>query len=77
MTSHAAVVTRGMGKPCIVGCECLQVDLEGGWCAVNGRTIKEGEDISIDGATGSVYYGTLEIVRPDLDDLPEARKFLS
>jgi pyruvate,orthophosphate dikinase len=77
VTSHAAVVTRGMGKPCIVGCEAIQVDLEGRRFAVNGHIVQEGEDISIDGSTGSVYYGPFETVRPNLEDLPEARAFLS
>jgi pyruvate,orthophosphate dikinase len=75
-TSHAAVVTRGMGKPCIVGCEALKVDLERRTLVANGRTVHEGESISMDGTTGNVFMGELETVRPALDDLPEATELL-
>jgi pyruvate,orthophosphate dikinase len=77
VTSHAAVVTRGMGKPCIVGCEEVKVDLDEGLFTANGRTIHQGDYISVDGTTGNVYFGQLETVRPHLDDLPEARKLLT
>jgi pyruvate,orthophosphate dikinase len=76
-TSHAAVVTRGMGKPCIVGCEALQVDPERGIMEANGQTIVEGTEISMDGTTGFVYLGQLETVRPTLDKLSEAIELLS
>ena len=76
VTSHAAVVTRGMGKPCIVGCEEVQVDLEQGLFTANGRTLREGEHISIDGATGDVYHGILETAQPRLHELTEARELL-
>ena len=76
VTSHAAVVTRGLGKPCIVGCEALQVDMEQRLLSVDGRIIREGEEISIDGTTGDVYYGRLETVRPKLEDLVEANSLL-
>ena len=75
-TSHAAVVTRGLGKPCIVGCEALQVDLERLVLVNDGKTIQEGEDISIDGSSGNVFIGRLETVRPNLDKLPEATELL-
>jgi len=84
MTSHAAVVARGIGKPCIVGCDAVQVDLDQRVFVANGRTISESEDISIDGTTGKVYAGTLETMQPQplLSDSPlnqftEARKLLS
>ena len=77
VTSHAAVVTRGLGKSCIVGCEALQVNYERRSFSVNGRTVSEGEDISIDGATGEVYYGRLETVRPRLEEFAEAGELLS
>ena len=77
VTSHAAVVTRGLGKPCIVGCEGLQVDLESGEMSGNGRTVREGESISIDGTLGQVYVGELATVNPRLEDLPEANELLS
>ena len=76
VTSHAAVVTRGLGKPCIVGCDAFTVDMEQRFLAVDGRTIKEGEEISIDGTTGDVYYGRLETIRPKLEDLVEANTLL-
>ncbi|MQG11570.1 MAG: pyruvate, phosphate dikinase, partial [SAR202 cluster bacterium] len=76
VTSHAAVVTRGLGKPCIVGCEAIQVDLEAGLFTAGGKTVNEGDQISMDGATGSVYAGELEIVSPGLEDLPEAIELL-
>jgi pyruvate,orthophosphate dikinase len=77
VTSHAAVVTRGMGKPCIVGCEEVRVDLDEGLFTANGRAVHQGDYISVDGTTGNVYFGQLETVRPHLDDLPEARKLLT
>eukprot|EP00741_Cyanophora_paradoxa_P025161 tig00000344_g24286.t1 len=55
-TSHAAVVARGMGKPCVVGCSSLHVDEEKGVVAAGGMSIKEGEAISIDGSTGEVFF---------------------
>ncbi|MCI0788803.1 MAG: pyruvate, phosphate dikinase [Chloroflexi bacterium] len=76
VTSHAAVVTRGLGKPCIVGCEGIQVDLEAGLFTAGGRTVHEGEQISMDGASGSVYLGELDTVNTSLEDLPEAIELL-
>ena len=75
-TSHAAVVTRGMGKPCIVGCEALQVDPARMLLVTDGRTVREGEDISIDGTSGKVFWGKLETVRPSLEDSPETTELL-
>ena len=76
VTSPAAVVTRGLGKPCIVGCEGIQVDLEAGLFTAGDRTVKEGERISMDGASGSVYLGELATVNTRLEDLPEANELL-
>ena len=76
VTSHAAVVTRGLGKPCIVGCEGVQVDLERGLFTANGRTVHQGEHISIDGATGNVYWGELETDQVALEDLGQAQALL-
>ena len=76
VTSHAAVVTRGLGKPCIVGCEGMQVDLELGEMTGNGHTLKEGDRVSMDGALGQVYVGEIGTVNPRLEDLPEARDLL-
>jgi pyruvate, orthophosphate dikinase len=77
VTSHAAVVTRGMGKPCIVGCEGVEVDLNRGCFVANGKTIQEGDFISVDGTTGKVYSGELATERTHLEDLTEARELLS
>ncbi len=76
VTSHAAVVTRGLGKPCIVGCEGLQVAPDLGEMTGNGRTVREGERLSIDGGAGQVYAGQLATVNPGLEDLPEAKVLL-
>jgi len=60
MTSHAAVVARGMGKPCVVGAEALQVDERAGELRAAGKVLGEGDDISIDGSTGEVFLGHLD-----------------
>ena len=65
-TSHAAVVARGMGKPCIVGCAQLRIDAASGTCMAGDRVARSGEHITIDGATGSVYLGTVPTVRPKM-----------
>jgi pyruvate,orthophosphate dikinase len=65
MTSHAAVVARGMGKACIVGANELQVDERSGHLAVNGRRIAEGEWITVDGSTGKVYAGQAALQSPE------------
>jgi len=63
-TSHAAVVARGMGKPCIVGCAQLRIDADAGTCTAGDRVVRSGEHVTIDGATGIVYLGTVPTVRP-------------
>ncbi|MBC7325952.1 MAG: pyruvate, phosphate dikinase, partial [Moorella sp. (in: Bacteria)] len=57
MTSHAAVVARGMGKPCVCGCEAIRIDYEAGEFRVGDLVVKKGDVISIDGATGKVMLG--------------------
>ena len=60
MTSHAAVVARGMGKPCVCGASALQIDYKAGTLTIAGRTLKAGEDwVSMDGSTGEVFAGHL------------------
>ena len=66
MTSHAAVVARGMGKPCIAGCEVLQISEENKEVIVDGRKIKEGDWLTIDGATGRVILGKVPTVKASL-----------
>ncbi len=68
MTSHAAVVARGMGKCCVAGCSALRIDEEAGEITVGDLTLKEGDVISIDGSTGSVYTGELEKVAPEISE---------
>ena len=76
VTSHAAVVTRGLGIPCIVGCEEAQVDPAQGTLTANGRIVREGEYVSIDGATGNVYVGKMETVDADPEAIAEAKELL-
>ncbi len=64
MTSHAAVVARGMGKPCVCGCEALIINAEAGEVTVNGKTIRKGDIISIDGSTGNVFLGEVPMIDP-------------
>jgi len=59
MTSHAAVVARGMGKPCIVGCGALDIDERAGELRVKDHTLREGDAISIDGSSGEVFAGSM------------------
>jgi len=59
MTSHAAVVARGMGKPCVVGCGALEIDYDKGTVTVKDTVLKEGDYISIDGTTGEVISGKI------------------
>jgi pyruvate,orthophosphate dikinase len=64
MTSHAAVVARGMGKPCVAGCEAIKVDLKAERFAVNKTTVKVGDWVTIDGGTGRVILGKVPTVEP-------------
>ena len=66
MTSHAAVVARGMGKCCVAGCSGLNVDEQNLKMTVQGNTYKEGDYISINGSTGVVYEGQVDTVTPEL-----------
>ncbi len=66
ITSHAAVVTRGLGKPAVVGCARLHVDLPRRRMSVNSKTIREGDEISIDGFTGEVFAGHIETMTPSI-----------
>jgi len=68
MTSHAAVVARGMGKPCIVGAENLVIDYEKKNISSKEKTLEEGDLISIDGSAGEIYIGELELEAAELSD---------
>ncbi|HXG36402.1 MAG TPA: pyruvate, phosphate dikinase [Dehalococcoidia bacterium] len=75
-TSHAAVVTRGLGKPAVVGCEDIKVDPDAGSFTANGHTISEGQEISIDGFTGEVFLGCIEMVTPETSNNRELATLL-
>jgi pyruvate,orthophosphate dikinase len=66
MTSHAAVVARGMGKPCVSGAGSLRVDYAAGTLTVAGHTFKQGDVITIDGSTGQVLAGRVPMIEPAL-----------
>ncbi|MFD0676102.1 MULTISPECIES: pyruvate, phosphate dikinase [unclassified Paenibacillus] len=68
MTSHAAVVARGMGKPCVCGCEEVHIDLEARQFTAGGRTFNEGDWITLDGATGRVISGVVALKEPEMSD---------
>jgi pyruvate,orthophosphate dikinase len=64
-TSHAAVVARGMGKPCVAGAEGISVDVSRREAIVGDTSFKEGDTITIDGSSGRVYLGSIPTVEPD------------
>jgi len=66
MTSHAAVVARGMGKPCVVGAGDLRIDAAARAMTAGGRTIQAGETITLDGSSGEVMLGAVPTVQPEL-----------
>jgi pyruvate,orthophosphate dikinase len=66
MTSHAAVVARGMGKPCVAGAQGLAVDEKTSRFSVNGRSVGEGEWITVDGSSGKVFAGQAALIPPEL-----------
>ena len=68
MTSHAAVVARGMGKPCVAGCEGLTIDLEQQKIRLGERELAEGDVITIDGGTGEVIVGEVNLVPPQINE---------
>jgi pyruvate,orthophosphate dikinase len=76
MTSHAAVVTRGMGKCCVVGAGEIEVDEKAREMRVKGQVLKEGDWISLDGTTGRVIKGRLNTIPASADD-PELQKLMS
>ena len=74
MTSHAAVVARGMGKCCVAGCGALEIDYVGGALKVGDRVIRRGEYITLDGSTGEVMAGRLPTVKAEMSE--QFRRFL-
>ncbi len=67
MTSHAAVVARGMGKPCVAGCEALSIDLDARTLRLGEVELREGDHLTIDGGTGRVIVGAVPLVPPAID----------
>ena len=76
LTSHAALVARGWGKCCIVGCDGLDIDVGAGTVRVNGQVLKRGDWISLNGTEGKVYAGKLPLVEPDLERNREYRTLM-
>jgi len=68
MTSHAAVVARGMGKPCVAGCDDLTLDLEAKTARIGGQEVREGDTITIDGTAGRVMIGSVPLVPPQINE---------
>ena len=65
-TSHAALVARGMGRPCVTGAGHIRVDVDGGQFSIGDVTIKRGDTITIDGSTGEVIQGEIPTIEPEL-----------
>jgi pyruvate,orthophosphate dikinase len=76
MTSHAALVARGWGKCCIVGCGAIEIDMERKLMRVGGKEVKEGEWVTLNGTLGAVYAGKLPLVDPDLDRNKHLKQFM-
>src|SRR5262249_51772214 len=68
MTSHAAVVARGMGKPCVAGCEGLALDLDAKTARIGEHELHEGDVITVDGGTGNVIVGEVPLVPPQINE---------
>jgi pyruvate, orthophosphate dikinase len=68
MTSHAAVVARGMGKPCVAGADDVTIDAAAKTAAIGGTTVHEGDPITLDGGTGRVFIGEVELVPPQINE---------
>ncbi len=75
-TSHAAVVARGWGKPCVAGAEEIRINSQDNSFTVKGRKFSEGDWISIDGATGEVYAGVIETMVPNIEEEKELQQAL-
>jgi pyruvate,orthophosphate dikinase len=75
MASHAALVARGMGKPCVAGCSALRIDLAAGLCTIGEMEVREGDLITVDGSTGSVIVGAAPLVDPGTN--PDLETILS
>jgi pyruvate,orthophosphate dikinase len=76
-TSHAAVVARQFGVPCVVGASMVRIDLERRQMEVDGRVVKEGDWISVDGTSGEVFLGKLNLTAPSLEEQTDLMTLLS
>jgi pyruvate,orthophosphate dikinase len=76
-TSHAAVVARQLGKPCVAGCGEIKINEKAKTFTVAGQTVREGDVISLDGAKGNVYIGEIKVVAPKLEEQTELLKILT
>jgi pyruvate,orthophosphate dikinase len=74
-TSHAAVVARGLGKPCVVGCAAITIYRQSRMFAVDGHEVRQGDVITIDGSTGKVFLGAVKLIQPEIKD--EVNELLS
>ena len=68
MTSHAAVVARGMGKPCVAGCDALSIDMAARTLQIGSVELREGDQLTVDGGTGRVIVGSVPLVPPAIDE---------
>lgn len=76
MTSHAALVARGWGKCCVVGCSALDIDIEKGTITVQNKILKEGDIITVNGTKGLIYEGELPLIILDPEKNPDLKTFL-
>jgi len=75
-TSHAAVVARGLGLPCVAGCEGLRIEVEARKFTAEGKEVREGEFISIDGSSGEVFLGVVPTKEPNFDEEKDLKTLL-
>ncbi len=76
-TSHAAVVARQFGVPCVVGASMMRIDLDAKLLEANGKTVKEGDWISLDGGTGEAFLGQLDLTAPNIEEQEELMTLLT
>ena len=76
-TSHAAVVARQFGVPCVVGASSAVIDMEKKTLTCGDVVLKEGDWISVDGTTGKAYEGKIAVVTPNIEDMPELNTLLT
>jgi pyruvate,orthophosphate dikinase len=75
-TSHAAVVARGLGLPCVAGCDALKIDMKSRVFHVEDKEVVEGDPVSVDGSTGEVFMGEIRTVHPDFEKEHDLQKIL-